>query len=173
MKRLIGNAQPLPLPNYNQGARLIPSPVAFPDDLLQSTNMTLAELTTELAVALFRKDRLTPGQAASLSGLSQPEFRLLLKSSLIPEGASVYQNGEPVPEATTPLQASAEHQEERRWLDENRSACAGQWVALSQKRLLAAGPIAVDVYRAVRNLGAVSPFVVWVDTPSAQPFAGW
>ena len=59
-------------------------PVTLPDDLLQSTQLTEAELKTELALALFQRERLTLGQAAHLAGLPQLDFQRLLASRRIP-----------------------------------------------------------------------------------------
>ncbi len=58
--------------------------VTLPDELLQSTKLTEAELKTELALALFQRERLTLGQAALLAGLPQLDFQRLLASRQIP-----------------------------------------------------------------------------------------
>jgi predicted HTH domain antitoxin len=59
-------------------------PVTLPDDLLQSTKLTEAELKAELALALFQQERLTLGQAAILAGLPQLDFQRLLAGRGIP-----------------------------------------------------------------------------------------
>jgi predicted HTH domain antitoxin len=59
-------------------------PVTLPDDLLQSTKLTEAELKTELALALFQRELLTLGQAAALAGLPQLDFQRLLAQRRIP-----------------------------------------------------------------------------------------
>ncbi|HXP88797.1 MAG TPA: UPF0175 family protein [Bryobacteraceae bacterium] len=59
-------------------------PLTLPDELLQSTKLTEAELKAELALALFQQDRLTLGQAAALANLPQLEFQRLLASREIP-----------------------------------------------------------------------------------------
>jgi predicted HTH domain antitoxin len=59
-------------------------PVTLPDDLLQSTKLTEAELKTELALVLFQQERLTLGQAAILAGLPQLDFQRLLAGRRIP-----------------------------------------------------------------------------------------
>ena len=59
-------------------------PVTLPDELLQSTQLTEAELKSELALALFQQDRLTLGQAALLADLPQLDFQRLLASRRIP-----------------------------------------------------------------------------------------
>jgi predicted HTH domain antitoxin len=50
-------------------------PLTLPDELLQSTKLTEAELKAELALALFQRERLTLGQAALLAGLPQLDFQ--------------------------------------------------------------------------------------------------
>ena len=58
--------------------------LTLPDELLQSTKLTEAELKAELALALFQRERLTLGQAALLAGLPQLDFQRLLASRQIP-----------------------------------------------------------------------------------------
>jgi predicted HTH domain antitoxin len=59
-------------------------PVTLPDDLLHSTRLTEGELKTELALALFQRERLTLGQAALLADLPQLDFQRILASRKIP-----------------------------------------------------------------------------------------
>jgi len=54
------------------------------EEIVQSAKLTEAELTTELAIALFQQDRLTLGQAASLANLPQLDFQRLLGARRIP-----------------------------------------------------------------------------------------
>ena len=56
----------------------------MPDDLLRTTRLTEAELQIEFALALFRIERLTLGQAALLAGLPQLDFQRILASRQIP-----------------------------------------------------------------------------------------
>lgn len=58
--------------------------VTFPNDLLFSTNMTQQELATELAVALYQREKLSMGQAADLAGMRKMQFQYLLASRDIP-----------------------------------------------------------------------------------------
>lgn len=58
--------------------------VTFPDGLLESTKLTEGELVRELALALFRSERLTLGKAAQMRGLPQLQFQQLLASRRIP-----------------------------------------------------------------------------------------
>ena len=58
--------------------------VTLPDDLLQSTRLTEPELKAELALALFQRELLTLGQAASLAGMPQLDFQRLLAQRRIP-----------------------------------------------------------------------------------------
>jgi predicted HTH domain antitoxin len=59
-------------------------PLTLPDELLESTKLTQAELQAELALALFQRERLTLGQAALLAGIPQLDFQRLLASRQIP-----------------------------------------------------------------------------------------
>lgn len=58
--------------------------LTFPNDLLFSTNMTQQEIATELAVALYQREKLSLGQAASLAGMGKIRFQHLLASRDIP-----------------------------------------------------------------------------------------
>ncbi len=58
--------------------------LVIPDEILQSTHMSEAELSQEIAVLLFQKEKLTLGQASRLAGLSQWQFQHLLASRHIP-----------------------------------------------------------------------------------------
>jgi predicted HTH domain antitoxin len=58
--------------------------ITVPDELLRSMKLTEAEVKAELAVALFREERLTLGQAAQLASLPQLDFQRLLSSRRIP-----------------------------------------------------------------------------------------
>ena len=46
--------------------------------------MTAAELMQEIAVLLFKMEKLTLGQASRLTGMNQLQFQLLLASRQIP-----------------------------------------------------------------------------------------
>lgn len=48
------------------------------DDLLQAARISLPELKLEIAALLYRRERLTLGQAARLAGVSQVRMRLTL-----------------------------------------------------------------------------------------------
>jgi predicted HTH domain antitoxin len=58
--------------------------IVIPDEILQATHMSVDEVTQELAVLLFLKDKLTLGQASHLAGMSQLQFQHLLASRKIP-----------------------------------------------------------------------------------------
>ena len=58
--------------------------LVIPDEILQSTHMSEKELSQEIAVLLFQKEKLTLGQASQLAGLSQWQFQQLLASRHIP-----------------------------------------------------------------------------------------
>jgi predicted HTH domain antitoxin len=59
-------------------------PITLPDELMQATKLSEAEIKAELAVALFQQERLTLGQAARLAGVPQLDFQRLLASRRIP-----------------------------------------------------------------------------------------
>jgi predicted HTH domain antitoxin len=42
--------------------------IVIPDEILQSTRLTAAEIMQELALALFQREKLTLGQASRLAG---------------------------------------------------------------------------------------------------------
>jgi predicted HTH domain antitoxin len=58
--------------------------LVIPDEILQSTHMSETELSQEIAVLLFQKEKLTLGQASQLAELSQWQFQQLLASRHIP-----------------------------------------------------------------------------------------
>lgn len=58
--------------------------VTISDDLLRSTRLTEAEFKRELAVFLFREERLTLAQAARLAEMTRLQFQHLLASREIP-----------------------------------------------------------------------------------------
>ncbi len=58
--------------------------ILIPDDILQASRMSPAELMHELAVLLFQREKLTLGQASRLAGMNQLQFQFLLASRQIP-----------------------------------------------------------------------------------------
>jgi hypothetical protein len=62
---------------------------------------------------------------------------------------------------------------ELRWIEEHRSAYAGQWVAVRGDRLLSSGPDGRRVYEAARAAGDERPFVTRVEPADEPSFAGW
>ncbi|MBI4787377.1 MAG: UPF0175 family protein [Chloroflexi bacterium] len=58
--------------------------VVIPDEVLQATHMTADELTQEVAILLYQREKLTLGQASRLAKVSQMQFQHLLASRLIP-----------------------------------------------------------------------------------------
>jgi predicted HTH domain antitoxin len=58
--------------------------LTIPDDILEATRLTEAEMLRELAVTLFQKERLTLAQAARLAGTDHLSFQRLLASRQIP-----------------------------------------------------------------------------------------
>ena len=57
--------------------------VVISDEVLSSTRLTAAELTHELAIALFQREKLTLGQASQLAAMNQWQFQQLLASRQI------------------------------------------------------------------------------------------
>lgn len=57
--------------------------IVIPDEVLQTTRMSEAELMQEIAVMLFQKEKLTLGQASNLAGMNQLAFQHLLASRQI------------------------------------------------------------------------------------------
>ncbi len=58
--------------------------LVIPDEIVRATNMSPEELRVELAVLLFKEDKLTLGQAARFAGMPQPHFQHLLGRRKIP-----------------------------------------------------------------------------------------
>ena len=58
--------------------------IAIPEEVVQATRMSEAELLQELAIALFQREKLTCGQAGRLAGMSSWQFQHLLASRHIP-----------------------------------------------------------------------------------------
>jgi predicted HTH domain antitoxin len=59
-------------------------PVTIPDSVLAAAHLTEPELRRELAVALFREERLTLGQACGLADVDQFAFQSILADRQIP-----------------------------------------------------------------------------------------
>ena len=58
--------------------------VIIPDEILQATRMTEEELKQEVAVLLFKKEKLTLAQASKLAGINRLQLQHLLASRKIP-----------------------------------------------------------------------------------------
>lgn len=58
--------------------------ILIPDEILQSVQMTEAELRQEIAMLLFQQERFTLGQASRFAEMSQLQFQRLLASRYIP-----------------------------------------------------------------------------------------
>ncbi len=54
--------------------------IELPDDIVQSADLTEAELLREIAIVLFQQERITLGRASLLSRIDQIEFQKLLAS---------------------------------------------------------------------------------------------
>ena len=75
----------------------------------------------------------------------------------------------------TPREVPARsRQREMKWIADNRSAYAGQWVAVEGDRLVAASMDARKVFLAAKAEGIEIPFVVHVLPEDSLPFVpGW
>jgi hypothetical protein len=63
---------------------------------------------------------------------------------------------------------------ETKWIADNRSAYANQWVAVEGDRLIDAGLDAREVFAAAKAAGIESPFVVHIPPEDSLPFVpGW
>lgn len=54
--------------------------LTFPEELLHTTEMTEQEIATELAVALYQREKLSIEQAARLANMDRIDFQRLLAS---------------------------------------------------------------------------------------------
>lgn len=54
--------------------------IVISDELLSTTRLTAVEVTQELAIALFQREKLTLGQASKLAAMNQWQFQQLLAS---------------------------------------------------------------------------------------------
>ena len=57
--------------------------VVISDEVLQTVQMSEAELLQEIAVMLFQQERFTLGQASRFAGMNQLQFQRLLASRQI------------------------------------------------------------------------------------------
>lgn len=58
--------------------------ITIPDEIIDSTRMSVPELKQEIAVMLFQKEKLTMGQASKLAEMSITQFQHLLASRQVP-----------------------------------------------------------------------------------------
>ena len=57
--------------------------LVIPDEIIKSTRMSITELTQEIAIMLYQKEKITLGQASRLADMSQFQFQHLLASRRI------------------------------------------------------------------------------------------
>jgi predicted HTH domain antitoxin len=69
---------------YNPPFILKSMSIIISDEVLQATQMSEAELLTEIAVMLFQKEKFTLGQASRFAKMNQLQFQRLLASRQIP-----------------------------------------------------------------------------------------
>lgn len=58
--------------------------IIIPDEVIQSTGISEAELLREIAIMLFQQERFTLGQASQFAQMNQFQFQRLLASRQIP-----------------------------------------------------------------------------------------
>ena len=58
--------------------------IIIPDEVIQSTGISEAELLREIAIMLFQQERFTLGQASQFAQMNQLQFQRLLASRQIP-----------------------------------------------------------------------------------------
>lgn len=58
--------------------------ITVSEDVLQATHLSQEELRQEIALLLFKENRLTLAQASRLAGMRRVEFQRLLASRRIP-----------------------------------------------------------------------------------------
>ena len=74
----------------------------------------------------------------------------------------------------TRIVPSRDRTKETAWIDGNRGAYAGQWVAVEGDRLIAAGVDPLRVFAAAKEQGIQTPFIVHVLPDDPLPFVpGW
>jgi predicted HTH domain antitoxin len=73
-----------PVPGVHADDGALDMSLVIPDEILHTARMTAAELAQEIAILLFREDKLTLGQASRLAQMSQLQFQFLLASRQIP-----------------------------------------------------------------------------------------
>lgn len=58
--------------------------LTIPDEIVQTSRMSIEELITEIALMLFQKEKITLGQASQFANMSQFQFQHILASRQIP-----------------------------------------------------------------------------------------
>ena len=58
--------------------------VVIPDDMLSALGMSEEQVRQEMAIMLFREDKLSLSKAARLAGMTRLTFQKLLASRMIP-----------------------------------------------------------------------------------------
>jgi hypothetical protein len=77
-----------------------------------------------------------------------------------------------LPPQEPPAKRTGNRAVELKWIRENASKLAGQWVALDGDRVVSLGPDARTVYEQARKQIEGIPFVVHLEADDL-PFAGW
>jgi len=72
----------LPRERYNTARKALP--VTISDEVLAAAHMSEPELKQEIALALFRQERLTLAQASRIAEMTQLKFQAILAERQIP-----------------------------------------------------------------------------------------
>lgn len=70
------------------------------------------------------------------------------------------------------VEMSDRFQKAMKWIDENRAAYLGMWVALDGDRLLASGPDGIEVRAKAMNISDRTPLMHLVSQSEVEPYLG-
>jgi len=62
---------------------------------------------------------------------------------------------------------------EMQWITQNRETYRGQFVALSEGQLIAAGVQEREVWEQAKRAGVSVPFLAYIETKAEETFGGW
>jgi Family of unknown function (DUF5678) len=62
---------------------------------------------------------------------------------------------------------------EMEWIRQNRESYRGQFVALNEGQLVAAGAKEREVWEAAKHVGVSVPFLAYIETTAEEAFGGW
>lgn len=173
---LSGNGIGQPVPSPNELTKLGSDQTVSPDREITASQRTIASKQKWDLVYFPLGDQVVINEHGAFvpNSFFGEAATLLSKIEAGPHGAQIVIFPQPGPNSQSRTPAhSITNEWERRWLSEHGPAYAGQWVALSEHRLLAFGADPTAVYRAARCSGVDSPFVAFIEAEEQLPFAGW